>query len=229
MAITTTGDPLTSQLMDDAEAERPTWRGVIHLGAFIALIPVFAILVWRRHTGTGRVALGVYGACLLTMLGVSATYHRGRWSLRTARRLRRLDHSTILLATAGTYTAVIVLSLAGAGRFGALIGVWAAAVAGVVIRLRWLDVSPGRIAPVYLVVGWAPMLALLGLGAALGPAVVLLLLAGGVAYSAGSVVFARRRPDPAPTVFGFHEVFHALVVVGGGLHLAAVIILARGV
>jgi hemolysin III len=180
-----------------------------------------AVIAVAEGAGT-RAVLAVYVAGVCTMLGVSATYHRFRWDERALRVMRRLDHSAIFLAIAGTYTPVAALCLSGWVRPGLLATVWAAALAG--IALQWLPKRPHRavFAALYIGVGWLALLALPQLFHGLGPVGFGLVLAGGIVYTLGAVVYACRRPDPWPRVFGFHEVFHALTLVAAGLQLAAI-------
>jgi hemolysin III len=188
---------------------RPTWRGVIHRWAAIVFTPLFVLLVVLADGGGDRLAVAVYGIGVTTMLGVSAVYHSGKAGPVAVRRLKRLDHSTILLAIAGSYTAVTALS-------------WIAAILGITIRMAWLDAPYPLVAVVYLVVGWIALVDLSGYRDALtGPELSLVVL-GGLLYTAGGVVYALHKPNPRPATFGYHEVFHALVVAGAAAHYLAV-------
>ncbi len=175
-----------------------------------------------------RVVVAVYGCCVTAMLGVSAVYHSGRLSLRAVRRLKRMDHATILLAIAGTYTAVIALGLDGTTRSVLLVVVWAAALIGIAIRMLWLDAPYPHVAVVYLVVGWVALIDIEAFLRALSGGQMALVVVGGLLYTAGAIVYAVRRPDPLPAVFGYHEVFHALVVGGALAHYLAVLAIVRG-
>jgi hemolysin III len=201
---------------------KPRMRGVSHLVAFILWIPIATALFIAAPTTTARVGIAAYGLGVGAMLGVSAAYHRVGWSARAHPVLARLDHSTIFLAIAGSYTPVALLALDGWARTTILIVVWAGAAVG--ITLQWLPVKPPRwaFASTYVVVGWCALLVLPQLWDALAVAGFVLLLLGGVFYTIGAVVFARRSPDPWPTVFGFHEVFHACTVVALVLQLVAI-------
>jgi hemolysin III len=136
--------------------------------------------------------------------------------------MRRADHSTIFIAIAGSYTAVAGIALTGWARTALLGVVWAGALVGIALRQLWLDAPTWVIALPYVVVGWAAVIVLPQLYRALGGAGFALLVAGGLAYSAGAVVYALKRPDPAPQVFGYHEVFHACTIVGATLHLVLI-------
>lgn len=164
----------------------------------------------------------VYGLGVTTMLTVSATYHSGRFSPSVTATLRRVDHSTILFAIAGSYTALAGLSLTGTRRVVLLAVVWAASIGGVVLRMAWLDAPRLLTALVYLVAGWTVVIDFPGLVGALTGTELALVAGGGVVYSLGGLVYARRRPDPWPHTFGYHEVFHSLVTLAAAAHLAAV-------
>ncbi len=160
------------------------------------------------------------------MLAVSATYHSGRLSTSTLSRLKRVDHSTILLAIAGSYTAVISLALEGSTRTVLLVAVWAAATVGVLIRMFWLHAPYPVVAAVYVVVGWMALVDLPAYVHALTAAELTLFATGGVLYTIGAAVYAVHKPNPWPATFGYHEIFHALVVMAALAHYAAVFSLA---
>ena len=136
--------------------------------------------------------------------------------------MRRADHSTIFIAIAGSYTAVAGIALNGWARTTLLCIVWAGALVGITLRQLWLDAPKWVITLPYVVVGWAALVVLPQLFRALGGAGFTLVLAGGFAYSAGAVVYAVKRPNPVPGVFGYHEVFHACTVVGAVLHFVVI-------
>jgi hemolysin III len=211
-----------------ATAVRPTWRGRIHRYAAIVAVPLFVVLVALADSPTERLACVVYGIGVTTMLAVSAVYHSAGISPTTRRRLQRVDHSTILLAIAGSYTGIAVLALNGAPERRLLIFVWVAAVVGIAIRMTWLDAPYPIIAVVYLAVGWSALLELNALLAGLTNVDTVLVIGGGLLYTVGAVVYALHKPNPWPAVFGYHEVFHALVVAAATLHYVAVVRLVTG-
>jgi hemolysin III len=206
-------------------APRPALRGSLHRAAVPVAVALTALLAIRTAGGGDRAAVLVYGASVTAMLAVSGTYHHRRLSHRERRLLRRVDHTMILVATAGTYTAVIVLALDGTTRVVLLVVAWALVVAGAAVRMVWLDAPSGLVAAVYVVAGWQIVLDLPAYVRALDVGELALLGAGGACYSLGALVYARRRPDPRPAVFGYHEVFHALVVAGALCHWLAVLAL----
>jgi hemolysin III len=201
---------------------KPLLRGWSHAVGFAVMAVLGAIVIGVAEGAGTRAVLAVYVAGVCTMLGVSATYHRFRWDARALDVMRRLDHSAIFLAIAGTYTPVVALGLSGWVRPGLLATVWAAALVG--IAFQWVPRRPHRavIATLYVGIGWAAVIALPQLFNGLGPTGFGLVLAGGLVYTLGAIVYASRRPDPWPRVFGFHEVFHALTLVAAGLQLAAI-------
>lgn len=211
-----------SPFADLGEFIRPTWRGWIHRVAVIVFAPLSAALVALAATGADRLAVAVYAVGVTTMLGVSAVYHSGRFGPVGLRRLKRVDHSTILLAIAGSYTAIATLALDGTPAARLLTFVWVGAAAGVTVRLAWIHAPYPVVALVYVVVGWGALIEWGSLTGALSGAQFALVLGGGLLYTLGAAVYALHRPNPWPATFGYHEVFHALVVGGVALHLVAV-------
>lgn len=202
---------------------KPLLRGWSHVAAFAAVAVLGGImLALSAASSHERALLVVYIAGTLTMFGVSALYHRVRWAPGPHRVMARLDHSAIFLAIAGAYTPVIAMGLDGWQRPVVLTTVWTGALIG--ITLEWLPVAVPRsiFTTVYVVVGWSAALAIPQLLDGLGGAGFGLVLGGGLAYTLGAVIYATKRPDPWPSVFGFHEVFHLFTVIGAGCHLAAI-------
>lgn len=201
---------------------KPQLRGVSHQVAFfVALLVGPALMVAAGSTGA-RIATGVYAASLAALFGCSALLHRGAWSPTVEPWMRRLDHATIFLFIAGTYTAVGALALPSHQATPLLAVVWVGAAAGVAISVGWIDAPRWVTAASYLAVGWIALAALPWLWTALAVPQFALLVAGGALFTVGAVVYARKRPDPWPTVFGFHEVFHALVIAAVLGHLAVI-------
>lgn len=202
-------------------ADRPSLRGRLHaVGAVVLALSSPWLLA--AATSPGRAwSAGVFLLAAALMLGTSGAYHVGAWSPRWLQVLRRADHSAIFVAIAGTYTPFLVVALDGSFRTGMLVGVWVGAAAGVVVNNvfhhapSWVRTVP------YLVLGWVSVVLLPALWR-LSPTVTLLVAGGGLAYTVGAVVYASRRPDPWPSTFGYHEVFHALTLVAVALHWVAV-------
>lgn len=201
---------------------RPMLRGVFHRIAVIVAVPAFVVLIVLAHTPGARLASAIYAIGILSMLGVSAVYHSGRLSERTQAVFKRIDHSTILLAVTGSYTAVAVGALEGRSRLTLLVFVWTAAVVGVIIRMRWLHGPRAVSATVYLVVGWSALIEIAALVRSLDAVDTVLLVTGGGLYTVGAIIYSAKWPNPFPRVLGFHEVFHALVVGAVVVHYVLV-------
>jgi hemolysin III len=201
---------------------KPRLRGVSHQYAFFVALAAGAALVVLARGGQARVAVAVYALSLCAMFGASALYHRIDWPPRPRRWLRRLDHSMIFVLVAGTYTPFAVLVLAPALGWTLLGIVWGGAVAGIVLSLLWVDAPRWLSAAVYVALGWVAVIGLPQLWDRAGAMAVALLATGGVLYTIGAIIYARRRPDPAPRVFGYHEIFHVLVIAAAAVHFAAV-------
>lgn len=208
--------------MTSVTVERPRLRGTIHRYAAGVSAVAFVTMVAVAPDGAARGWLAVYGVGVTTMLAVSAVYHSGRLSPGGTRVLKRVDHSTILLAIAGSYTGLAGLALEGGARVLLVSLVWGFALVGVAIRMLWLDAPYPVSAAVYVAVGWAALVDIDGLAAALTGVELALVIAGGALYSVGAVVYALHRPNPWPATFGYHEVFHALIVVAAAMHVVAV-------
>lgn len=203
---------------------RPRWRGRLHQVTFFLSVPMGASLVAAAETAGARVGAIVYSISLTAMYGASAAFHRISWGPRAWTWMRRLDHSMIFLLIAGTYTAFSLLVLDGAWAASVLSVVWAGTVFGIVLklstsRLAWLGST------LYIVLGWLVVITGPLLVRRLSLLALLLLASGGVLYTTGAVVLLRRRPDPSPMVFGYHEVWHAMVVVASLCHYALIMLL----
>ena len=198
---------------------KPLLRGVSHeIAAGVALAGLVA-LVLLASGPRARVGALVYGASLVALFSVSALYHRANWSPRAYLWMRRLDHSAIFLLIAGTFTPLCLLL--GDPRAHAMLAVvWAGAGLGVLRALVWPRAPRMVATALYLLLGWAALPLVPAMYRALGAGSIALLAAGGLLYSVGAVIYATRRPDPFPRVFGYHEVFHALVIAAAGLHYA---------
>jgi hemolysin III len=202
---------------------KPRLRGVSHQWAFFVSCVIGAALVVAAPAGTPRVAATIYAISVAVLFGVSALYHRITWASVPARRwMRRVDHSAIFVLIAGTYTPFALLVLDGPIATVILVVVWAGALGGILLKLVWIDAPKLLTAIVYVALGWVAVAAFPDLIDELGLTGTALVVAGGLLYTAGAVVYAFRRPDPVPTVFGYHEVFHALVIVAAALQYAVV-------
>ena len=201
---------------------RPVLRGWFHLVAFTVALVAGPLLVAQAPSSTIALSLVVYVLSLIALFGVSAAFHRVTWSPAGRRRMRRADHTTIFLAIAGTYTAVAVLALSGWAMILVLLLVWLGGAAGVAVRQLWLTAPKWAVAIPYVVVGWSALAVMPQLLHGLGGVGFTLLVIGGASYTVGALVYALRKPDPFPGVFGYHEVFHALTIVGATLHFIVI-------
>jgi hemolysin III len=201
---------------------RPRFRGVSHQYAFFVALVLAVPLVAVAPTPSARFGAAVFAASVVAMFGASAVYHRVTWRPRPRAWMARLDHATIYLLIAGTYTPYSIVALSGAWRVVVLAVVWVGAAAAIVLKFAWVRAPKALAAVIGVVLGWAGIAALPQLVEELGRGATGLLLAGGVLYTSGAVVYALRRPDPVPAVFGYHELFHALVVAGVVCHYASV-------
>ncbi|HLL86548.1 MAG TPA: hemolysin III family protein [Thermoleophilaceae bacterium] len=210
------------RLVPELAFERPRLRGVLHQWAFFVSVVLGALLVVLAPAGEARTATLIYAAAVCGLFGVSALYHRVTWRPAVRRWMRRLDHSMIFILIAATYTPFGMLVLEGTLAVVVLAIVWGGALAGVLLKLVWIDAPKWLVATAYVALGWVAAIAMPELGSRLGLGALALLIGGGTAYTAGAVIYARQRPDPAPTVFGYHEIFHLLVIVAAAAHFAAV-------
>ena len=202
---------------------KPRLRGVFHQWAFFVSVVAGALLVAMAPTGRATLATAIYAVTVAGLFGVSATYHRVNWrSAATRRWMRRLDHSMIFCLIAGTYTPFALLVLDGPLSTAILIGVWGGALAGILLNLAWVDAPKWVTAAVYLAVGWVAVIALPDLATKLGGVAIAMIGIGGVLYTAGAVIYALRKPDPAPMVFGYHEIFHVLVILAAAIQYAVI-------
>ncbi|MHB8513051.1 MAG: PAQR family membrane homeostasis protein TrhA [Actinomycetota bacterium] len=209
------------------ELAKPRFRGRLHQAAFIVSIPAGAILIALGKTGVARALGAIYAVCISALFGVSSAYHRLKWSPKAVQRMRRLDHSTIYLGIAGTYTPISVLALQGAWRWVILSLVWGGALTGIAIKgawtgRKWADLIGGIL---YGVLGWIMVIAIPQVVRKAGIAPMVLIMSGGLLYSVGGILFAIRKPNPNPKVFGYHEIWHSFVTAASACHFAAVMAL----
>lgn len=216
-------DVLTSTAIDDVYGPRPRWRGRLHQVAFFVTLPAGYFLLAAAHTTAARVAVAVYWATLAGQFGASASYHRFAHTERSVKWLRRLDHSMIFCLIAGTYTPICLLVLPRAWGIPMLVAAWVTALAGVIMKMIRVTAKGGASGSwLYMVLGWAAVLTLPKLLSNLGLVRGLLLGFGGLIYTVGAVVLGRKRPDPRPTSFGYHEVWHACTLAAGVCHFALI-------
>jgi hemolysin III len=205
---------------------RPRLRGVSHQYAFFLSLGAGAALVAAASGGRETLAVTVFAAALAAMFGVSAAYHRILWQPAARRWMRRLDHATIYLLIAGTYTPFGLLVLPPTWAVVMLSIVWSGCAVAIVLKFVWVDAPKALAAAIAIALGWVGIVAFPQLADA-GTAPLVLLGIGGLLYTGGAVVYAAGRPDPVPTVFGYHEIFHVCVIAAAGCQYAAVAVLVR--
>ncbi|MQY14840.1 hypothetical protein SRB5_50160 [Streptomyces sp. RB5] len=205
---------------------KPKLRGWLHAGMFPAALCSGVLLTALAESPRGRIACAVYTLTACLLFGVSALYHRGNWSPRVNGVLRRLDHANIFLIIAGTYTPFTILLLHGGRRDTLLWFIWAAALAGIAFRVFWVGAPRWLYTPCYIAMGWAAVFFLPDFMRQGGIAVLVLVIVGGLLYSAGAVIYGFKRPNPSPRWFGFHEVFHSFTLAAFVVHYVGISLVA---
>ena len=200
---------------------KPLLRGVSHRAAFVASATLAPIVVVSAPGRWPRLITGLYSISIVALFGVSALYHRVNWGPVNRRRLQKFDHVTIFIAIAATYTPVAAFALSAWAAKLVLTLVWGGAFIGAVLRIRFTQAPKWVVAGPYLVIGWSLLAVNKDAWHQLGVLGFLLFLIGGLLYTLGAIVFAAQRPDPWPSMFGFHEVFHSLTVAAASLHYVA--------
>ncbi|MES1246136.1 MAG: hemolysin III family protein [Actinomycetota bacterium] len=202
---------------------RPLLRGVLHQGALAVAIVVGVVLVAETDGGRRIAAAAAFAASAVTMLAISTAYHRITWTPRARLWMRRADHAGIYILIAGTYTPVGLLALHGALQTVVLAIVWAGAATAILLKLVWVHAPKWLSVVIAVALGWVGVAAIPAIIRADGVTPVVLIAAGGLAYTLGGIVYGLRRPDPFPRVFGYHELFHALTLVGLALQYVAIV------
>jgi len=201
---------------------KPRLRGVLHQAAFSVALVIGTLLVVSADGTRASVAASVFAGSVAAMLGMSALYHRITWSPRVRPWMRRLDHAGIYLLIAGSYTPVGLLTLSGRMRVVVLAVVWSGALLAIGLKFAWVTAPKWVSVVIAIALGWVGVVAMPDVWRHAGPAAAALLAGGGVAYTAGAIVYARKRPDPVPLVFGYHELFHALTLVAVACQYVAI-------
>jgi hemolysin III len=204
-------------------AVKPKLRGVSHEWAFFLSLGFGTALIILAETPKATLAVAIYAVSLSALFGTSALYHRVNWRRPQVRQwMRRLDHSMIFFLIAGTYTPFALLVLNGTLAMAILVVVWIGAIAGAIVEMIWIDHPKWASALIYLSLGWVAVAAFPELWSAMGIGGTLLVAFGGLLYTAGAVVYAVQRPNPNPAIFGYHEIFHLLVIAAAVAHFSAV-------
>ena len=212
-----TSDSLPTNLM-----QKPLLRGHFHQAAFFFALGAWIVLITRIHTQLQAVSIVIYGVGLLSLFGVSALYHRIQWQVKARAWMRRLDHAAIFLLIAGTFTPVCLLGMQGQTGERLLWIVWGVALLGIIQSLIWVHAPKWLSAILYVAMGWLAGPYIMEMNASLGPGRLSLIIIGGAIYTLGAVVYAIKKPNPYPRVFGYHEIFHLLTIIAAILHFIVV-------
>lgn len=224
-------DRLSLPLLEDAlehphpTETKPTWRGWIHAGTFPVAVAAGIVLICLAKGPAAKWAAAVYLLTSALLFGVSALYHRFNWKPETKQVFRRLDHANIFLLIAGTYTPLALTAMPLDKGVLLLVLVWAGALLGIGFRVFWISAPRWLYVPLYVALGWAAVIYLGDIWQA-NPATMVLVVVGGLLYTAGSVVYGLKRPNPVPGVFGFHEIFHTLTVLAFLCHWAGALLVS---
>ena len=221
-AASEAAERLGETVRDVIEEVKPHLRGWLHAATAPLALAAGIVLIVLSPTTTTRIGSSIFTASALALFSASATMHRGRWSPRVGLWLRRLDHASIFLLIAGSYTPFTLLLLTGSDQVELLCVAWGGALLGICFRLFWPSAPRWLYTPIYMALGWAAVFYLPAFVARAAPVVVALLVLGGVIYTLGGVVYGFRRPNPFPRWFGFHEVFHTLTIVAFVTHYVGV-------
>ncbi|MGZ4499047.1 MAG: PAQR family membrane homeostasis protein TrhA [Nocardioidaceae bacterium] len=213
---------MTSQVREKIDEVKPRLRGWLHAATAPLALAAGVVLVVLSPTASTRIGSAVFATSALALFTVSAVYHRGTWSPRVRRLLRRFDHANIFLLIAGSYTPFTLLLLHGLDQVLLLSVAWAGAVLGVLFRVFWVDAPRWLHTPIYVALGWAAVFFFGDFVHTAGTAVLVLMCVGGGLYTLGGLVYGFQRPDPFPRWFGFHEVFHALTIAAFVAHYVGV-------
>jgi hemolysin III len=219
----------TKPLVATAQRVKPKLRGVFHELGFYVALGLGVALVLTTQDGRARTAAAIFAGCVAACFGASALYHRPTWSPAARARLARIDHAGVFLLIAGTYVPFGLLVMSTDWAVPMLSVVWSGALAAILLKLFWVRAPKVLFAGIALGLGWASVVAFPQLLKLQLPGL-LLVVVGGLLYTAGAIVYARRRPDPVPHVFGYHELFHVLTVAAVGCQYAAIafFVLPRG-
>lgn len=209
-------------------ALKPKLRGWFHAGTAPLALAYGITITALAPAGAPRTTVAVFALATVLLFAVSAVYHRGDWNNRAAAVLRRLDHANIFLVIAGTYTPLTVLLLPRPTATILLSVVWIGAIAGILMRVFWLGAPRWLYVPIYIALGWVAVAFIPAFWASGGPAVATLVIAGGLGYTLGAIVYGFKRPNPSPQWFGFHEIFHIGTIIGYTCHAVAIALVALG-
>lgn len=217
--------PISEGFREPAADIKPTWRGWIHTGVLPIVIAAGVVLIVLADGVAAKVASAIFFACSFLLFGNSALYHRFNWKPRVKRALKRIDHANIFLLIAGTYTPITLLALPQQQALWMMFAIWGSAVLGISFRVFWINAPRWLYVPIYIAMGWAAIV-FVGDFMRANAAMMILVLAGGLAYTIGAVIYGLKKPNPFPGKFGFHEIFHTLTVLAFMSHWTAALLIA---
>ena len=207
----------------------PAFRGFSHLLAFSSALTLAPILIVFTPGIANRFIMATYAVAIVGLFGISALYHRNDWGPRGAAIVRRLDHAMIFVATAATHTPIALIALPNRPGWTLFAIVWGGALVGILFRLTFVRAPYWLVSIPYVVVGWSSLFVINHVWSSLHLAAFILLLVGGVLYTAGAIIYALHRPNPWPTHFGYHEIFHALTIAAAACHYVVIAIFVRAI
>ena len=217
--------PISEGFREPAPNTKPTWRGWIHTGVLPLVIAGGIVLVVLANGGVAKAAAAIFFASSLLLFGISALYHRFNWKPKTYLLLKRIDHANIFVLIAGSYTPITLLALSQEKAVPLIIVIWSTAILGILFRVFWVGAPRWLIVAIYIGMGWAAFVYVVDFMNANAP-MMILILSGGLAYTLGGVVYALKKPNPIPGVFGFHEIFHSLTVLAFMSHWTACLLIS---
>jgi hemolysin III len=217
--------PISEGFREPAKDAKPTWRGWIHTGVLPLVIAGGIVLIVLANGGVAKAAAAIFFASSLLLFGISALYHRFNWKPKTYLLLKRIDHANIFVLIAGSYTPITLLALQQDKALPLIIVIWSTAILGILFRVFWVGAPRWLIVAIYIGMGWAAFVYVVDFFNANAP-MMILILSGGLAYTLGGVVYALKKPNPIPGVFGFHEIFHSLTVLAFMSHWTACLLIS---
>ncbi len=217
--------PISEGFREPAPNTKPTWRGWIHTGVLPLVIAGGIVLIVLANGGVAKAAAAIFFASSLLLFGISALYHRFNWKPKTYLLLKRIDHANIFVLIAGSYTPITLLALSQEKAVPLIIVIWSTAILGILFRVFWVGAPRWLIVAIYIGMGWAAFVYVVDFMNANAP-MMILILSGGLAYTLGGVVYALKKPNPFPGVFGFHEIFHSLTVLAFMSHWTAALLIS---
>ena len=217
--------PISEGFREPAPNVKPTWRGWIHTGVLPLVIAGGIVLIVLANGGVAKAAAAIFFASSFLLFGTSALYHRFNWKPKTYMVLKRIDHANIFVLIAGSYTPITLLALQQEKALPLIIVIWSTAILGILFRVFWVGAPRWLYVVIYIGMGWAAFVYVVDFMNANAP-MMILVLSGGLAYTIGAVVYALKKPNPIPGVFGFHEIFHTLTVLAFMSHWTAALLIS---